>query len=66
MLHLLIELIVDVQVCVRELLDGRKRLLDCFIGLKPHGYGLEIRQLSRLRSRTKNYHIKGSVKGQSS
>jgi hypothetical protein len=30
-----LRLIVDVHVCIRELLYGRKCLLDCFIGLKP-------------------------------
>ena len=42
MLHLLVELIVDVQVCVREFLYGRKRLLDCIIALKPHRDRLDV------------------------
>jgi hypothetical protein len=39
---LLPPLIVDVQVCVRELLDGRKRILDRFIGLKSHCYRFDV------------------------
>jgi hypothetical protein len=35
-------LIVDVQVCIGELFYSRKRLLDCFIGLEPHCYRLNV------------------------
>jgi hypothetical protein len=48
---MLIELIVNVQVCVRELFYGRKRLLDCFISLKPHGYRLDILSICADRGR---------------
>ena len=41
-LHLFIRLIVDVQVCIGELFYSRKRLLDCFIGLKSHCYRLDV------------------------
>jgi len=42
LLHLFVSLIVDVQVCIRELFYSRKRLLDCFIGLKSHCYRLDV------------------------
>ena len=39
------------KVCVRELLYGRKCLLDCFIGLKPHGYRLDVLSICANRGR---------------
>jgi hypothetical protein len=46
----LIRLIVDVQVCIRELLYGRERLLDCIIGLKPHCDRLDVLSVCANRS----------------